>query len=186
MNATLYTYHGIRYTYADLQAAYRQRQEETHKAIDSGDYQAACNVNYKDVREYLPQMTAPERAAPKRSGTTGHNQTLTDRRKSGIIKAIRRHLRRKIKMEVSKMDKVKIWGVCVNHVTWSKPQTLYFNSKDAAAECYNHFEYADKPQYIGAYNPQKVAAAIDTNPANVPPEVVLLYYRSYAEYIGDN
>lgn len=84
------------------------------------------------------------------------------------------------------MDKIKIWGICVNHVTWSKPQTLYFNSKDAATDCYNNFEHADKPQYIGAYSPQKVAAAIDTNPANVPPEVVLLYYRSYAEYINHN
>ncbi len=117
---------------------------------------------------------------------TGDKRTLTRRGKCGIIKAIRRQVRRKIKMEVSKMDKVKIWGVCVNHVTWSKPQTLYFDSKEAATECYNNFEHADKPQYIGAYSPQKVAAAIDTNPANVPPEVVLLYYRSYAEYINHN
>lgn len=84
------------------------------------------------------------------------------------------------------MDKIKIWSVCVNHATWSSPRTLYFNSNDAATECYNDFEYADKPQYVGAYSPQKVAAAIDTNPANVPPEVVLLYYRSYAEYIDNN
>ena len=84
------------------------------------------------------------------------------------------------------MYKIKIWSLCVNRVTWSSPQTLYFNNKDAATECYNNFEYADKPQYIGAYSPQKVAAAIDTNPANVPPEVVLLYYRSYAEYIERN
>lgn len=89
MNATLYTYHGIQYTYADLQAAYRRQQAETHKAIDCGNYAAACDINNKDVREYLPQMTAPER-----SGTTGHNQTLTTRRKCGIIKAMRRHLRR--------------------------------------------------------------------------------------------
>jgi len=117
---------------------------------------------------------------------TGDKKTLTPRRKCGIIKAIRRHVRRKIKMEVSKMDKVKIWSVCVNHVTWSRPQTLYFNSKEAAAECYNNFEHADKPQYIGAYSPQKVVAAIDTNPANISPEIVLTYYRSYAEYIACN
>lgn len=92
MNATLYTYHNIKYTYADLQAAYRRQQDETHKAIDSGNYAAACDITKKDVREYLPQMTAQER-----SGTTGHNRTLTAPRKCGIIKAIRRHLRRKIK-----------------------------------------------------------------------------------------
>lgn len=84
------------------------------------------------------------------------------------------------------MNKVKIWGVCVNHVTWSKPQTLYFDSKEAATECYNNFEYADNPQYIGAYSPQKVAAVIDINPANIAPEIVLTYYRSYAEYIACN
>lgn len=89
MNATLYSYRNIKYTYADLQAAYRKQQDETHKAIDSGNYQAACDITSKDVREYLPQMTAPER-----SGTTGHNRTLTAPRKCGIIKAIRRHLSR--------------------------------------------------------------------------------------------
>lgn len=83
------------------------------------------------------------------------------------------------------MDKVKIWSVCVNHVTWSRPQTLYFSSKDAATECYNNFEYADKPQYAGAYNPNKVAAAVDVNRADVPPEIALLYYRSYDEYVKD-
>lgn len=88
--------------------------------------------------------------------------------------------------EDTKMDKIKIWSVCVNHVTWDSPQTLYFNSKDAAEECYSHFEYADKPQYVGAYSPRKVAAAVDTNPADVSPEIELLYYRSYAEYIGYN
>lgn len=44
------------------------------------------------------------RAAPERSGTTGHNQTLTPRRKCSIIKAIRRHVRRwKRKQEGKKM-----------------------------------------------------------------------------------
>ena len=106
MNAALYTYHGIQYTYADLQAAYRRQQDETHKAIDCGNYQAACDITHKDVREYLPQMTAPERAAPERSCTTGHNRTLTAPRKCGIIKAIRRHLRRwKRKQEGKTMKK---------------------------------------------------------------------------------
>lgn len=76
MNATLYRYHGTAYTYADLQVAYRRQQAETHKAIDSGDYVAACDITKKDVREYLPQMTAPER-----SGTTGHKPRQKRKRK---------------------------------------------------------------------------------------------------------
>ena len=69
MNATLYRYRGIQYTYADLQAAYRRQQAETHKAIDSGNYAAACDINNKDVREYLPQMTAQakQKRKPKRN-----------------------------------------------------------------------------------------------------------------------
>jgi hypothetical protein len=83
MNAALYTYHGIQYTYADLQAAYRRQQDETHKAIDSGNYAAACDINNKDVREYLPQMTAPER-----SGTTGHKPR--QKRKSKLLRILGR------------------------------------------------------------------------------------------------
>lgn len=86
MNATLYRYHGIAYTYADLQAAYRRQQDETHKAIDSGDYVAACDITKKDVREYLPQMTAPER-----SGTTGHKPR--QKRKSKLIRILCRLLK---------------------------------------------------------------------------------------------
>jgi hypothetical protein len=155
---------------------YRKQQLQAAALIEQG----ATAEQIAAVYGWTKSRAAPEQIE------TGDKKTLTRRAKCGIIKAIRRHVSRKIKMEVSKMDKVKIWSVCVNHVTWSRPQTLYFNSKEAAAECYNNFEHADKPQYIGAYSPQKVAAAIDTNTANVPPEVVLLYYRSYAEYIGDN
>ena len=93
MNATLYVYHGIQYTYADLQAAYRRQQAETHKAIDSGNYAAACDINNKDVREYLPQMTAPERSGTTRQQKSDKN-ALTQRQKCGIIKAIWRHLHR--------------------------------------------------------------------------------------------
>lgn len=64
MDATLYRYHGIAYTYADLQAAYRWQQAETHKAIDSGNYAAACDINNKDVREYLPQIAKPQHIMP--------------------------------------------------------------------------------------------------------------------------
>ena len=87
-----------------------------------------------------------------------------------------------IETEGKQMEKIKIWSVCVNHITWSHPQTLYFDSKQAAEECYNDFEYADKPQYVGTYSPEKVAAWIDSNPANVPPEIVLLYWHSMQEY----
>jgi hypothetical protein len=75
MNATLYTYRGIQYTYADLQAAYRRQQAETHKAIDCGNYAAACDINNKDVREYPPQMTAPEMSRPAASSQATKTET---------------------------------------------------------------------------------------------------------------
>jgi hypothetical protein len=155
---------------------YRKQQLQAAALIEQG----ATAEQIAAVYGWTKSRAAPEQIE------TGDKKTLTRRAKCGIIKAIRRHVSRKIKMEVSKMDKVKIWSVCVNHVTWSRPQTLYFNSKEAAAECYNNFEHADKPQYIGAYSPQKVVAAISTNPANISPEIVLTYYRSYAEYIACN
>ena len=65
--------------------AYRQQQLAAAALIDSGDYTA-------EQIAAIYGWTA--RAAPERSGTTGHNQTLTPRRKCGIIKAIRRHVRR--------------------------------------------------------------------------------------------
>lgn len=67
MNATLYRYHGIQYTYADLQAAYRRQQAETHKAINCGNYAAACDINNKDVREYLPQIAKPQHIEPQQA-----------------------------------------------------------------------------------------------------------------------
>lgn len=86
MNATLYTYRNIKYTYADLQAAYRRQQAETHIAIDSGNYAAACDITRKDVREYLPQMSAPER-----SGTTGHKPR--QKRKNKLLRILCRLLK---------------------------------------------------------------------------------------------
>jgi hypothetical protein len=97
MNATLYTYHGIQYTYADLQAAYRRQQAETHKAIDCGNYRSACDINNKDVREYLPQMTAPERSGTTRQQKSD-KKTLTAPQKCGIIQSIKR-IAQKIRRE---------------------------------------------------------------------------------------
>lgn len=66
-------------------------------------YNASCAARAAEIErimwEQYPEIMrslygSPERAAPERSGTTGHNQTLTAPRKCGIIKAIRRHLRR--------------------------------------------------------------------------------------------
>lgn len=66
---------------------YRQQQLAAAALIESGDYTA-------EQIAAIYGWTA--RAAPERSGTTGHNQTqtLTPRRKCGIIKAIKRHVRR--------------------------------------------------------------------------------------------
>lgn len=57
MNATLYAYHGIQYTYADLQTAYMRRLDATEKAIDAEQYAKASEIIRTDVREYLPQIT---------------------------------------------------------------------------------------------------------------------------------
>ena len=64
MNATLYTYHGIQYTYADLQRAYIRRLEATEKAIDAEQYAKASEIIRTDVREYLPQIV-DEQPKPK-------------------------------------------------------------------------------------------------------------------------
>lgn len=51
---------------------------------------------YPDIMRYI-YGSPPEQAAPERSGATGYNRTLTPRRKCGIIKAIKRYIRRKTK-----------------------------------------------------------------------------------------
>lgn len=67
MNTTLYTYHGIQYTYADLQAAYMRRLDATEKAIDAEQYAKASEIIRTDVREYLPQITNKQpKPKPKR------------------------------------------------------------------------------------------------------------------------
>lgn len=149
MNATLYTYRNIKYTYADLQAAYRRRQEETHEAIDSGNYQLAIEINCKDVRKYLPQMAAPER-----SGTTGHNRTLTARKKCGIIKSIKRCIRRvKRNQEVKKMK---------NNFTLANGETIEIISlgRDDGAEIIGRDSGGEIVCYIATENTTQDRAAI--------------------------
>lgn len=48
---------------------------------------------YPDIMRYI-YGSPPEQAAPERSGATGYNRTLTPRRKCGIIKVIKRYVRR--------------------------------------------------------------------------------------------
>ena len=64
---------------------YRARQRAVMAAIDSGDYVKASELAWRDVRTF---------AQPERSTETGDKKTLTPRRKCGIIKAIKRHVRR--------------------------------------------------------------------------------------------
>ena len=86
----LYHYHGIAYTYGELQKAYRKQQLTIQVAIDSGNYNAACEAANLDAREFLPQIA---RRKPEQI-ETGDKRTLTPNRKCSIIKAIKRHVRR--------------------------------------------------------------------------------------------
>lgn len=71
---------------------YRRQQLAAAALIDSGNYTAE---QVAEVFGWIkPKRKPPERAAPERSGATGYNRTLTPRRKCGIIKAIKRYLRR--------------------------------------------------------------------------------------------
>ena len=81
----LYRYRGIMYTYDELRKAHRKQQLTIQAAIDSGDYNAACEAANLDTREFLPQIAEQQ---------TGDKMTLTPRRKCGIIKAIRRYVNR--------------------------------------------------------------------------------------------
>lgn len=62
---------------------YRKQQLRAARLIEQG-------ADAEQVAEVYGWI----RGEPERSGTTGHNQTLTAPRKCGIIKAIRRHVRR--------------------------------------------------------------------------------------------
>jgi hypothetical protein len=65
---------------------YREQQLAISAAIDSGDYGKASDLLRQDLQKFAQ--------SPTESAQTGHNQTLTRRAKCGIIKAIRRHVRR--------------------------------------------------------------------------------------------
>lgn len=71
--------------------AYRQQQLAAAALIDSGDYTAEqVAAVYGWIK---PKHKPPERAAPEPI-ETGDKRTLTRRRKCGIIKAIKRQIRR--------------------------------------------------------------------------------------------
>lgn len=61
----LYRYNGIIYTYSDFIQAHRIQQLAIQAAIDCGNYNAAIENAHIDVREFLPQMSAPERSEPQ-------------------------------------------------------------------------------------------------------------------------
>jgi hypothetical protein len=65
---------------------YRAQQLAIAAAIDSGDYGKASDLLRQDLQTFAQ--------LPTESAQTGHNQTLTRRRKCGIIKAIKRYVRR--------------------------------------------------------------------------------------------
>lgn len=83
--------------------AYRQKQLAAAALIESGHYTA------EQIAELYGWTKS--RAAPEQS-ETGDNRTLTKRRKSGIIKAIRRYMkRRKRKQEEKAMQIYEITDI---------------------------------------------------------------------------
>lgn len=86
---------------------YRRQQLAAAALIDSGNYTAE---QVAEVFGWIkPKRKPPERAAPERSGATGYNRTLTAPKKCGIIKVIKRHLRRwKRKQEGKTMNKTEV------------------------------------------------------------------------------
>ena len=81
---------------------------------------------------------------------------------------------------------MKLWKITVNHITCSRPRTIYFSSKQAAEECYKNFEYADKPEYAGNYADTSVINALDYHGGIDTSKFKAMYYTSYADYISDN
>lgn len=80
---------------------YRLMQLQAAALIESGSYTAE---QIAEIYGWTKSRTAPERSAQ-----TGYNQTLTPRRKCGIIKVMRRYIRRrKRKREGKKMRKLYI------------------------------------------------------------------------------
>lgn len=86
--------------------AYQWKQTAFGAAVDRGLYNLASQIDETNAADFsggIPwhiiraiadeqQRLTPSKSPPERSGTTGHNQTLTRRGKCGIIKAIRRHV----------------------------------------------------------------------------------------------
>ena len=71
--------------------------------------QAAALIEQGATAEQIAEVYGWIRGEPEHSAQTGHNQTLTPRRKCGIIKAIRRQVRRwKRKQEEKTMKKLYI------------------------------------------------------------------------------
>lgn len=76
---------------------YRKQQLAAAALIDSGDYtaeQIADIYGWIKPKPKPPERSAPEQTPPEQSGTTGHKKTLTAPTKCGIIKSIKRHIRR--------------------------------------------------------------------------------------------
>lgn len=94
----------------DCMNAYQWKQEAFGAAVDRGLYNLASQIDETNTADFsggIPwyiiraiadeqQRLTPSKSPPERSGTTGHNQTLTRAQKCAIIvkKAIRRHVRR--------------------------------------------------------------------------------------------
>lgn len=104
--------------------AYQWKQEAFGAAVDRGLYNLASQIDETNTADFsggIPwyiiraiadeqQRLTPSKSPPERSGTTGHNRTLTRAQKCAIIikKAMRRHVRRwKRKQEGKTM---KIYG----------------------------------------------------------------------------
>lgn len=143
--------------------AYQWKQEAFGAAVDRGLYNLASQIDETNTADFsggIPwyiiraiadgqQRLTPIKSPPEQSGTTGHNQTLTPRRKCGIIKAIRRHVRRwKRKQEGKKMKWTNIWKVMYNPTGYGAVP-YYFNSKEEAEKFANR-DYADVPKRVAA------------------------------------
>lgn len=131
---------------------YRAQQLAISAAIDSGDYGKASDLLRQDLQTFAQ--------SPTESAQTGHNQTLTAPQKCGIIKAIKRHVRRwKRKQEGKKMKKIKVWAFTANGIGWNGPVTMYFDSREHAEAARAKYDYSDPVQYAGAFSEDKFKQA---------------------------
>lgn len=119
--------------------AYRRQQLRAAVLIEQG----ATAEQIAEVFGWTKSRAAPEQIE------TGDKRTLTPRRKCGIIKAIRRHVRRwKRKQEGKKMKWTNIWKVMYNPTGYGAVP-YYFNSKEEAEKFANR-DYADVPKRVAA------------------------------------